>query len=127
MSDFLPVLLRALVLGAFGGAGLALTQIYSRRGPLIFPVYAALLAALALLLSRFEVLSYLERFIAVFAATVVAALISLVTVLVLSARERRRLAESGRAIGPGGAPWWGLPLVLGLLLAASAGVAFIAS
>ena len=43
-----PALPRAIVVGLFGGAGLALTSIYSRRGPLIYPVYAAILAALAL-------------------------------------------------------------------------------
>ena len=42
----LPLVLRAGVVGIFGGAGLVLTQMYSRRGPLIFPVYAAILAAL---------------------------------------------------------------------------------
>ncbi len=43
-----PALPRALVLGAFGGVGLVLTVVYSRRGPMIFLPYAALLVALAL-------------------------------------------------------------------------------
>ncbi len=45
--EFTPTLLRGLVIGAFGGAGLILTQVYSRRGPLIFIVYATILFALA--------------------------------------------------------------------------------
>ena len=48
-----PALPRALTVGAFGGVGLVLTVVYSRRGPMIFVPYAALLAALAVLLSRF--------------------------------------------------------------------------
>jgi hypothetical protein len=46
-----PLVVRAAAVGAFGGVGLALTSIYSRRGPLIFPGYAALLVVLALLLA----------------------------------------------------------------------------
>ena len=47
-SAFTHVLLQAAVIGVFGGAALVLTQLYSRRGPMIYPVYAAiLLAALA--------------------------------------------------------------------------------
>ena len=37
-----PAFPRALVVGLFGGAGLALTTIYSRRGPLIYPALADL-------------------------------------------------------------------------------------
>jgi len=66
LADFVefPVLLRALVVGAFGGVGLALTTYFSRRGPLIFPVYAALLAALAVLLARYPALGYAPRYAA---------------------------------------------------------------
>ena len=38
-----PALPRALAVGAFGGVGLVLTVVYSRRGPMIFVSYAALL------------------------------------------------------------------------------------
>jgi hypothetical protein len=59
-----PAFPRALFIGVFGGAGLALTALYSRRGPMIFPVYAAILAALALLLARYPDLRYVERWTA---------------------------------------------------------------
>src|SRR2546429_9873436 len=63
-----PALPRALAVGAFGGVGLVLTVVYSRRGPMIFVPYAALLAALTPLLSRFGQLPYAPRFAAAFAA-----------------------------------------------------------
>lgn len=34
----LPLLARAIVIGVLGGIALILIQLYSRRGPLIFPV-----------------------------------------------------------------------------------------
>ena len=43
-----PAFPRALVIGLFGGAGLALTALYSRRGPLIYPVWPWLKAELLL-------------------------------------------------------------------------------
>jgi len=45
-----PALSRAIVVGLFCGVGLALTVFYSRRGPAIFALYAAFLAAVTLLL-----------------------------------------------------------------------------
>src|SRR5216117_1948236 len=63
-----PAFPRALAVGAFGGVGLVLTVVYSRRGPMIFVPYAALLAALTLLLSQFGQLPYAPRFAAAYAA-----------------------------------------------------------
>jgi hypothetical protein len=123
-----------VVLGLFGGAGLALTAIYSRRGPLIYPVYASLLAALALLLDRYADMSFAERFGAALGGFIVASAALYVTVVVLSDRQRRRLVAEGRLTAS--ALGWRLPLwghawrvafllVVGAI--ASAGVAYIAS
>src|SRR3954463_6287512 len=62
-----PAFPRAIVLGLFGGIGLALTATYSRRGPLIYPVYAAVLAAPTLLLARYASLPYDARVVAALA------------------------------------------------------------
>ena len=129
-----PAFRRAVVLGLFGGAGLALTAIYSRRGPLIYPAYAALLAALALLLARYSGMSFAGRFRAALAGFVVATAALYVTTGVLAGRERRRLVAEGRV--PASAlnsrlPLWGHAWRLGSLLAigaiVSAGIAYIAS
>lgn len=129
-----PAFPRALVLGLFGGAGLALTAIYSRRGPLIYPVYTALLAALALLLAHYSGISFAARFGAALAAFLVASAALYVTVGILGDHQRRRLVAEGRL--PASAldsrlSLWGHAWRLGFLLAvgmiASAGVAYIAS
>ena len=67
---------RALVLGVFGGIGLALTVVYSRRGPMIYPAYAAFLAALALLLARYPDLAYGQRLTVALASFLTAGLIA---------------------------------------------------
>jgi hypothetical protein len=59
---------RALVIGLFGGAALVLTNLYSRRGPLIYPVYAAILFTLGLSLSRATALGFGARLAATSAA-----------------------------------------------------------
>jgi hypothetical protein len=124
--DFLAALSRALVVAAFGGAGLVLTQVYSRRAPLVFPVYAALLAALAFSLARAD-LGFSPRFVIALSATVLATAIAFVATLILAARVRRTLKREGRELAPGRAPVWGLPLMILLLVAASAGVAYVSS
>src|SRR5437762_13585278 len=91
-----PALPRALVLGAFGGVGLVLTVDYSRRGPMIFLPYAALLAALALLLSRFGDTPYASRFVAALTLFVIATIPAYVAVGVLGKRQRGRLRREGR-------------------------------
>ena len=127
-----PALPRALVVGAFGGVGLVLTVLYSRRGPLIYPVYAALLAALALLLARYPAVPYAGRFGAALAGFAAASAPLYMAPGMLAERERRRLRRAGR-LAPAAA---GVPLVghvwrLGFLLAVgavvSAGVAFVAA
>lgn len=125
---------RAVVLGLFGGAGLVLTVIYSRRGPLIYPVYAALLAALALLVGRYPDISYAGRFSAALAGFLVASAALYVAVGILADRQRRRLVAQGR-LPPSALEarlsLWGHTWRLGFLVTigaiASAGVAYIAS
>ena len=125
--EFVPALSRALVIGVFGGASLVLTQMYSRRGPLIYPVYAAILFVLGLSLVRTPTLGFGARVLVAFAAVLLSTLFSLVAVLVLGNRQRRRLRESGRTLAPGRAPVWGFPLILFALFAASAGVAYLST
>jgi hypothetical protein len=126
-----PALLRALAVGAFGGVGLVLTVVYSRRGPMIFVPYAALLAALTLLLSRFGQLPYAPRFAAAFAAFAIATLPVYVAVGVLGRRQRERLRREGRlSAEPPRLSLWGHVWRIGFVIAAggivTAGVAFVA-
>ena len=132
MTDLLanPLVLRAAVVGLFGGIGLSLTFIYSRRGPLIFPVYAALLAALALLLAQQSTIAFGLRTAAAFVGFTVATLISYVTVGIHANRNREtlvaegRLAANARGLSLVGHLWrWALLLSIGMV--ASAGVAFV--
>lgn len=125
--EFVSALSRGLVIGIFGGAAIVLTQLYSRRGPMIYPVYAAILFVLALFLTRVTPLGFGERVIVVFAAIFLSTLMSFVATLVLAARARRQLLASGRELAPGHVPAWGLPLVLFILVAVSTGVAFVSS
>jgi hypothetical protein len=128
-----PALARAAVIGAFGGAGLALTAVYSRRGPMIYPVYAAILAALAVLLSRYSALPFLVRACAALTGFCVATAAAYVTVGILAGRQRRLLVAQGRLpaaalharLSIAGHAWRiGALLTIGTI--ASAGVAFIA-
>ena len=128
-----PAFPRALVLGAFGGIGLTLTALYSRRGPLVFAPYAAFLAALTVLLARYAALPYATRLAAAFAGFLVASAALYVTDGVLGDRQRRRLVAEGRL--PASALHAGVSLAghawrIGLLGAVgtvlSAGVAFLA-
>src|SRR5881392_635435 len=98
MKDLLanPVVLRAMVVGVFGGIGLSLTSIYSRRGPLIYPVYAAILAALAMLLARHSQLPYNVRAFAALVGFTTATLLSYITVGILATRQRDALMAKGR-------------------------------
>jgi hypothetical protein len=127
VASWFPLVSRTLVVGVFGGAGLVLMQIYSRRGPLIYPVYAAILASIALVSARFRDLPYVAHLAAALTGMFVATAMALVAVLVLGARERERIRESGRPMGRGGAPWWGFPLILLTIVAASALVAYVSS
>ena len=127
-----PAVPRALVVGAFGGAGLVLTVVYSRRGPMIYPVYAALLAALTLLLARYPEVAYGGRFGAALAGFAAASAPLYVATGVLAERERRRLRREGRlSARAGGVRLVGHAWRVGFLLAVgavvSAGVAFVAA
>jgi hypothetical protein len=128
-----PALPRAIVLGLFGGIGLALTATYSRRGPLIYPVYAAVLASLAVLLSRYSTLAYNVRVVAALGGFCAASLVLYVAVGFLADRDRAIWVELGRLpetalhhrVSLLGHAWrWGFLLAIGTV--ASAGVAFIA-
>jgi hypothetical protein len=128
-TEWLPLISRAAVLGLLAGVGLVLVQLYSRRGPLIFPVYAALLASLGLVSNRYEQLPFVAHFAAVLAGMLIATTCTLVAVIILASRERQRLVAAGRAFAaaPGGAPWWGLPLIAGCIALSSAAVAYVSS
>jgi hypothetical protein len=119
------VFTQALVVGVFGGAGLVLTQLYSRRGPLIYPVYAAILAALALCLARAGPIGFSARFAAAFGGLVVSTAIAMTGTMVIAARARRELLASGRPFAQEHIPLWAAPLLLTLLLTASAGAAYL--
>jgi len=73
-------------------------------------------------------LPYTAHLAAALTGMLVATAMAFAAVLVLGGRERRRLRESGRPMGPGGgAPWWGFPLILLTIFAASAAVAYVSS
>lgn len=125
-AGVIPAFLRALVIGLFGGAALALTQIYSRRGPLILPVYAAILVCLTLSLSRAR-LRFVDGFLVTFIAIMLATAVSFVATLILAARARQQLRASGRELLPSRPPRWAFPLLLLILVTVSAGAAYVAS
>lgn len=127
LESWLPLIARGAVVGVLGGTGLVLTQIYSRRGPLIFPVYAAILAALGFVGVRFEELPFAAHFSAVLVGMVISTSFAFIAVLILGARERRELLASGRPIAPGGAPWWGFPVIGLAIVISSAAVAYLSS
>jgi hypothetical protein len=121
-----PLFPRAIVLGIFGGIGLALTPTFTRRGPMILPVYAALLAALALLAARYTVVPYAARAFAIFVAYCVASLALYIATGVLADRDRRRSVEQGRLPAP--ALTFRLPITgHAWRLGALAGIGFVLS
>jgi hypothetical protein len=131
-TEFLtnPALPRALVLGLFGGAGLVLTAVHSGRGPLIYPAYAAFLAALTLLLARYPGVPYATRLAVALAGFLTASVLLYVAVGVRANRRRAELRREGHLRPGGGVPFAGHLWRLGGLFAAgvvvSAGVAFLA-
>jgi hypothetical protein len=134
MTDLIsnPLVARALVVGIFGGLGLSLTSIYSRRGPMILPVYAALLAALAFLLARHSQLPYAVRVTAALVGLATATLMLYITVGVLANRQRRALVADGQLPrSAGGVSLFGHVWLWTLLLGAgaivSAALAFISA
>ena len=134
LADLLstPVLPRALVLGVFGGIGLALTVVYSRRGPMIYPAYAAFLTAVALLLARYPELVYAQRVAVALAGFLTASAFLYVAAALLAERQRDRLRREGR-LPPGGGGvslvghLWRVGFLVSVGTVVSAGVAFIAA
>jgi len=124
-SAFTHVLLQTAVIGVFGGAGLVLTQLYSRRGPLIYPVYAAMLFVLALSLTRAAGLGFASRFLAALVGMLISTAIAMVGIGVFAEGTRRALLASGRPLAPGGIPAWAAPLLLLLLSTVSAAAAYV--
>lgn len=124
-SAFLEAFSRTVVIGAFGGAGLVLTELYSRRGPMIYPVYAAILFAVTLSLARTSALTFEARFVAAFAGLAVSTAIAMMAIIIRTARARRAMANSPRPRRRGGMPGWAPPLLLLLLAMASAGAAYV--
>lgn len=120
-----PAFARAVVLGAFGGIGLILTTVYSRRGPLIYPVYAAILGSLAVLLARYTGVAFPIRLSAAMAGFMVAGALHYVAVSILANRERRRLGFTENITFLG--HLWRLSFLFAVGFIASAGVAFVAS
>jgi hypothetical protein len=120
-----PAFMRAVVLGAFGGIGLVLTTMFSRRGPLIFPVYAAILGSLALLLTRYADLAFPIRLSTAMAGFLVAAGMHYVAVGISANRERRKLGFTENI--PFLGHLWRLSVLFTIGFVASAGVAFVAS
>ena len=130
----IPALPRAIVVGLFGGAGLALTTVYSRRGPLIFPVYAAILAALTILLARYQSVSYADKFLIALVGFSVSSAVLYVTVVIRADRARRSLVASGRLPAsaltthlPVGGHAWRIGVLLAIGVLVSAGVALVAT
>lgn len=122
--DLGPAMVRALAVGVAGGVALVLTMIYSRRGPMIYPVYGALIYCLALLLGRYPDLPFGPRILSAFTGLIIASLIAFFGVIVLGGQERRRL--TGKVV-EGRVPPWGFPLVFAILLLASLFTAFVTS
>lgn len=128
-----PLFPRAIVLGIFGGTALALTPMFTRRGPVILPVYAALLAALGFLAVRHPTIPYAARAVAIFAGYCVASLALYIATGILADRDRRKHVEQGRLpasalalrISIAGHAWrLGALAAVGFVV--SAGVAFLA-
>ena len=121
-----PLFPRAIVLGFLGGIGLALTPMLTRRGPMVLPVYAALLAALAILTARYSDVPFAARVVAVFAAYSLASLALYIATGIHADRARRRSVEQGRL--PASALAYRLP-ILGHLwrLGALAGIGLVLS
>ena len=128
MSDFsasVPLLTRAILIGALGGIGLILTQVYSRRGPLLFPVYAGILASLALVTTRFTAVPFSAAFVSVLAGMTVATMLALASVLVIGGKQRRKAVARGRVVKQEGPPRWAFPVTALSLVVSSAAVAFV--
>jgi hypothetical protein len=119
------MILQAAVIGVFGGAGLVLTQLYSRRGPMIYPVYATILFVVALSLTRATASGFASRFLAALTAMIISTLVSMAGTAIRATRSRRALLASGRPLAPGRVPVWALPVLLLILCTVSAAAAYV--
>jgi hypothetical protein len=127
-----PALPRAIVVGAFGGAALILTAVYSRRGPTILVPYAGLAVAIALLLSRYPTLSYGSRFVAALAGFLAATIPLYVAVGILAAHVREQRRRDDKLSAPvsvmsGWGRTWRLTAVSALAVIVCAGIAYVAA
>ncbi|QJR37174.1 hypothetical protein [Gemmatimonas groenlandica] len=119
-----PLFARAILVGCLGGVGLVLGYRFSTRGPIILPIYAAILFVASLTFAQFPGISFPVRFSAVLLAMLVATAIAMAGVLYHAEQERRKRAERGLPpVECNRAPWWGAPFVFASVTAASAGVA----
>ena len=125
VADLTDVMISALVMGIFGGVGLTLMHAYTRRGPVLYIVYAALLLSTALMLSQYDALPFAVRFLAVLCTLMVASLFLFVRVAMRSSRRERMRVREGKPPLTVTRPWWGMPTVVGALAAVSAGVALV--
>jgi hypothetical protein len=97
-SDLLanPLLPRAVILGVLGGFGLVITARSSRRAPVVFLPYAALLVCLGLLTARHADLGFATRSVSVFAGYLSATLELYISVVLFANADRRRSPLPGR-------------------------------
>ena len=116
---------QAVVVGSFGGVGLVLGYMFSKRGPIIFPIYAAILFVAALVISQYPGLSFLPRFSALMLSMFIATAMAMVAVVYNTQRVKRLRAKRGLPPVEGRTPWWGAPFVVASVAAASAGVAIL--
>jgi hypothetical protein len=119
------VMMRAIVMGVFGGIGLILMHALARRAFIVYLMYAALLLSTALMLGQFDSLPFAVRFSAVLISVTVASFLFYVRVAIRSARAAQRRLLEGKPPIPVDRPWWGFPFVVGALAAVSGGVAVL--
>ena len=123
----LDVLAGALAIGAAGGALLAYSRCNGRRGiPALVP-YACVLVALDLFLSRESGITLGQRLGICFYALFLSVLIPMYMGLVQTARTGGPLRVEAYLMLSRRAWIWGLPLVLLLVMGASASVAYLSS
>lgn len=125
---------RAIVVGVFGGAGLVLTHLYSRRGPLVYAPYAALVVMLTWLLARYPAVPYVGRFAAALGGFLTGSMLLYVAAGITADRQRRRLVREGR-LPPSALQFstgvfghaWRLGFLVAIGSVVSAGVAYVSA
>lgn len=114
---------RGIIVGLFGGVALILLRRYSRRGPLMYPCYALILAVAGVVVSQFPESSYFARFTTIAFSLALATTIVFVDVVVAARRVELERSSKGLPRLPVSRPWWGMPVVGASVLVVSAGVA----